>query len=114
LLGAIIEIITHQSYERYLHDNLLEPAGITETGYRIPKQSPDEVAIGYARFGYEWGSPLKKLLDTDGPYWNMIAAAGMLSTIDDLYKWHLALEGEKVLSREAKERFFLPHIVEHH
>ena len=114
LLGAIIEIVAQQSYESYLHDNLFRPAGLTETGYMIPQWNPDEVAVGYARFGFEWGSALEKLSGAGGPHWNMVAAAGMLSTVGDLYKWHLALEGEEVLSREAKEKFFLPHLSEHH
>ncbi len=114
LLGAIIEIVTKQSYERYLFENLFTPAGITETGYQIPKWKRDEVAVGYYIYGFEWGSPLDKAWDTDGPYWNMRAATGMLSTVSDLYKWHLALGGEEVLSKAAKLRFFTPHIVAKH
>lgn len=114
MLGAIIEIVTGQPYERYLHDNLFEPAGMDETGYRIPRWDADRVAIGYYRFGFAWGSPLEKAWDVDGPYWNLRAAAGMLSTADDLYKWHLALTGEKVLTGEAKEKFFKPHMAANH
>jgi CubicO group peptidase (beta-lactamase class C family) len=108
LLGAIIEIVSGQSYERYLHDNLFAPAGMSKTGHRIPQWNPDEVAIGYYKFGFEWGSPLEKPWDADGPFWNMRASSGMLSTADDLHKWHLALHGEKILSNEAKEKFFTP------
>lgn len=114
LLGAIIEIVTNQAYERYLNDNLFTPAGMSQTGNKIPKWNPDEVAIGYYIFGFEWGSPLEKASDTDGPYWNLRASSEMLSTVGDLYKWHLALEAEKVLSKKAKEKFFTPYMTADH
>ena len=37
---------------------------------------------------------------------------GVLSTTGDLYKWHQALEGEAILSREAKTKLFTPHVPE--
>ena len=113
LLGAIIEIVANQSYERYLHDNLLAAAGMSETGYRIPQWDRDRLAVGYYPYGFAWGTPLDGAWDDDGPYWNMRAATGLLSTVGDLYKWHLALAGEGVLSREAKEKFFAPHVAAH-
>ncbi len=112
LLGAIIEIVTGGSYERYLHDSLFKPAGMTETGYVIPKWKLDRLAVGYREDGKRWGTPLDHLWDKDGPYWNLRANGGILSTVGDLYKWHLALEGEKILSKEAKENYFAPHIAE--
>ena len=114
LLGAIIEIVTGQSYERCLHDNLFAAAGMAETGYRIPQWDRDRLAVGYYPYGFAWGTPLDRAWDTDGPYWNMRAATGLLSTVGDLHKWHLALGGEGVLSREAKGKFFTPHVAAHH
>ncbi len=35
---------------------------------------------------------------------------GKLSTVDDLYRWHLALESDAILSREAKSKLFAPHV----
>lgn len=112
LLGAIIELITGKTYERYLHDNLFKPAGMKETGYVIPKWSRANLAVGYENDGKAWGTPLDHPWDTDGPYWNLRANGGILSTVGDLYKWHLALEGEKILSKAAKEKYFAPHVPE--
>lgn len=112
LLGAIIEMVTGKSYERYLHDNLFKPAGMNETGYVIPKWKPENLAVGYKKDGSRWGTPLDQLWDKDGPFWNLRANGGILSTTNDLYKWHLALESEKILSKQAKEKYFAPHIVE--
>lgn len=112
LLGAIIELVTGEPYERFLHDNLFKPAGMNRTGYLIPKWRGDRLAVGYREDGSRWGTPLDHAWDKDGPYWNLRANGGILSTTQDLYKWHLALEGEKILSKEAKEKYFAPHIAE--
>jgi CubicO group peptidase (beta-lactamase class C family) len=113
LLGAIIEIVTGESYGRYLHDNLFKPAGMHETGYVIPKWKRENLAVGYNRKDESrWGTPIDQLWDKDGPYWNLRANGGILSTVGDLYRWHLALEGEKILSKEAKEKYYTPHIAE--
>ena len=110
LLGIIIELVTGQPYEHYLHDQLFKPAGMSKTGYRIPKWNPNELATGYSKDGSAWGTPLDKLWAADGPYWHLRANGGILSTVGDMYKWHLALAGEQVLSRTAKEKYFAPHI----
>ncbi|HSK73496.1 MAG TPA: serine hydrolase domain-containing protein [Pyrinomonadaceae bacterium] len=113
LLGGIIEIVTGKSYERYLHDNLFKPAKMNQTGYVIPKWQRENLAVGYSRKdGSRWGTPTEQLWDKDGPFWNLRANGGILSTAQDLYKWHLALEGEKILSKAAKEKYYTPHIAE--
>lgn len=112
LLAAIIETVSGKSYERYLHDNLFKPAGMKQTGYVLPKWKPGNLAVGYKKDGTRWGTPLEQLWDKDGPFWNLRGNGGVLSTAPDLYKWHQALEGEKILSKAAKEKYFAPHIAE--
>jgi CubicO group peptidase (beta-lactamase class C family) len=112
LLGAIIEIVTGQSYERYLHDQLFVPAGMMKTGYLLPRWAPNELAHGYQRDGKDWGTMRDKPWDADGPYWHLRANGGILSTAGDMYRWHLALLGEAVLPKSAKDKYFTPHIPE--
>jgi CubicO group peptidase (beta-lactamase class C family) len=112
LLGAIIEIVSGNSYERYLHDNLFKPAGMKQTGYVLPKWKTENLAVGYKKDGSRWGTPTDQLWDKDGPFWNLRGNGGILSTAGDLYKWHQALADEKILSKEAKEKYFAPHIAE--
>jgi CubicO group peptidase (beta-lactamase class C family) len=111
LLGAIVEIVSGQGYETFLQENLFKPAGMTQTGYRLPKWRPEDVAVGYER-GKRWGTEIEKPWAEDGPYWNLRCNGGIHSTIGDMYKWHLALEGEAVLSKAAKEKLFTPHVPE--
>lgn len=111
LLGAIVELVSGQSYEAYLRENLFKPAGMPDTGYKLPNWSSDRIAQGYRR-GERWGTILERPWASDGPYWNLRANGGIHSTIGDMYKWHLALESDSVLSAEAKKKYFAPHVDE--
>jgi CubicO group peptidase (beta-lactamase class C family) len=103
LLAAIIEIVSGQSYEEFMHNNIFKPAGMEFTGYRIPEWENKVVAHWYVG-EKDNGTPLEKPY----PYWNFIGNGGILSTTMDMYRWHLALLGSEVLSDEAKEKIFTP------
>ena len=111
LLGAIIEIITGKTYEAFLHESLFQPAGMMKTGYQIPKWDSDELAHGY-RGENDWGTLLDKPWAEDGPYWHLRANGGILSTVEDLYKWHLVLEQDEILDEKAKKMYYSPHVRE--
>lgn len=111
LLGTIIETVTGKRYETYLHDRLFKPAGLLRTGYLIPMWKPGELARGYHK-DKDWGTPRDHLWASDGPHWHLRANGGVLSTVGDLYRWHVALEGGSVLSDAAKKKYFAPHVAE--
>lgn len=111
LLAAIMEIVTVDSYERFLHDHLFKPAGMHYTGYSLPDWQKKQVAHGYRGSEY-FGQPNKKSWADDGPWWHLRGNGGIISTIHDMYKWHLALEGEEILSKEAKKKYYTQHILE--
>ena len=103
VLAAVIEKVSGQSYEEFLHKNLFEPAGMAFTGYRIPEWEKRVVAHWYVG-EKDNGTPLEKPY----PYWNFIGNGGILSTTMDMYRWHLALLGNEVLSDAAKKKIFTP------
>jgi hypothetical protein len=111
LLAAIVEIVSGQSYERFLRENLFEPAGMRSTGYRVASWRDGQVAHGYVD-GRDWGTITEKLVDEKLPYWNLVGNGGIHSTAGDMYRWHLALESEAVLSKQAKAKLFTPHVPE--
>jgi CubicO group peptidase (beta-lactamase class C family) len=111
LAAAIIEIVTGGSYESFLQESLFNPAGMTRTGYLAPHWDKDSIAVGY-RDGEEWGTILSRPWAPDGPWWNLRGNGGIHSTVGDMYRWHLALQGESILSKEAKEKLFTPHVRE--
>ena len=111
LLGAIVEIVSGLPYEEYLAKNLFEPAGMTQTGYRRPDWSSATVAVGYTDEG-RWGTILGRGWREDGPGWYLRANGGIQSTAEDMHRWHRALEGDQMLSVEAKKKLFAPHVKE--
>ncbi len=111
LLGVVIEEITGDTYEQYLHDALFEPAGMADTGYRLADWSDDVVAVGY-RGDNPWGRPDEQPWADDGPYWHLRANGGILSTGRDMMAWHEALLGDEILDAEAKDKFYGRHVAE--
>ncbi|HKP53282.1 MAG TPA: serine hydrolase domain-containing protein [Chloroflexia bacterium] len=109
LLGAIIEIVSGMTYEAYLNKYLFKPAHMTKTGYVLPIWESDKVMHCYdgAR---DAGTPLDLGWMQEGPGWNLHANGGMLSTVGDLYKWHLALEDDTLLSEEARGLMLTPYV----
>jgi len=95
LLGAIIELVSGQSYEDFISDNITGPLGLESTLYGGPKIIPNRAA-GYS-------------LDDDGKLVNAgflsmtqpHAAGSLLSTTGDLVAWHKALTGGEFIHDES-------------
>lgn len=111
VLSAVIEIVSKQTYEQYLHENLFVPAKMSQTGYKLAKWKPEQLSVGY-RGDTRWGKSIEKPWGKNGPYWNLLGNGGILSTTGDLYKWHQALLGDEILNKQAKEKFYKRHIEE--
>jgi CubicO group peptidase (beta-lactamase class C family) len=110
LLALIIESVSGITYEEYMYEKLWKPAGMESTGYSRPGFDSDLVAVGYFRDDRVWGKPTEKAWDDTAPYWHLAGNGGILSTTEDLYKWHTALKGDKILSPEAREKLYHPEI----
>ncbi|CAM4081114.1 serine hydrolase domain-containing protein [Gillisia hiemivivida] len=110
LLAMIIEKVSGQTYETYLYENLWKPAQMKLTGYSRPEFDRDLIAVGYYKDDRIWGKPTDKEWDKTAPYWHMRGNGGILSTTEDLYKWHKALTGDLILSNEAKNKLYQPKI----
>jgi len=111
LLGIIIEKVTGTGYEQFLVENLFKPAGMNRTGYLLPEYRDDELAIGYQ--GDEpWGAVIRKPMLPDGPSWHLRANGGIHSTTLDMYRWYRALQGDTVLSPDAKRKMYTSHVPE--
>ncbi len=112
LLGAIVERVSGQGYERFLKEELLDPAGLRHTGYKLPDWSKAELAVGYDKRGERWGSMLEHPWAEDGPYWHLRCNGGLLSTNRDMLTWLAALRSHKVLGVASVEKMFTPHVAE--
>ena len=111
LLAAIIEQVSGQSYEAYLRAALFIPAGMHQTGYLLPDWSDSVIATGY-RDGQPISQPNQLPWAEDGPYWHLRGNGGILSTANDMYRWHQALQDDTVLSAAAREKLLTPYIPE--
>ncbi len=112
LLAAIVEIVSGQPYEVYLTERVLKPAGMRETGYKLPKWAPERVAHGYLDSGEDWGTILQRIQEPDAPYWMLRGNGGLHTTLGDMLAWHRALDTDAVLSKDARAKYFAPYVAE--
>ena len=94
-LGVLIEKVSGQSYFDFLGSRLLRPLGLNHTGFGDEKALIPGLVSGYT----EDSRP--------APYINMGqpgAAGALVSSVDDLARWTLALHGGKVLKPESYAR----------
>lgn len=110
LLALIIEKVSSEDYETYLYENLWKPAHMETTGYTRPRFDTSMIATGYDMDNNAWGKPTDKEWDKTSPYLHLKGNGGILSTVEDLYRWHRALMTEKILSREAKQKLYHPEL----
>ncbi len=113
LLGAIIEQLTGDSYERFVRDRLFEPNGMYETGYVLPVWGEGRMAQGYTA-DETWGTVLGRPLGDDGPYWVLRANGGIHTTAYDMLRWTQALMDGRVLSRKSLLKLWTPHVREYY
>jgi len=111
LLGAILERVTGASYEAWLRERLLLPAGLFETGYLLPSWGEGRLAQGYGPEG-RWGTVLERPMAPDGPWWVLRANGGIHSTAWDMVRWSRAIQKGRVLSPSSLEAYWAPHVDE--
>jgi CubicO group peptidase (beta-lactamase class C family) len=110
LAAAIVELVSGKSYEEFLREHCFKPAGMHSTGYVLPKWAPERLAHGYNEQGRDLGTFESRNWGPNGPGWHLVGNGGILSTPGDMYRWHVALKGDKILSKEAKEKYYKPYV----
>ncbi|HXO22316.1 MAG TPA: serine hydrolase domain-containing protein, partial [Thermoanaerobaculia bacterium] len=107
LLAAVVEIASGEPFEKYLKERLWAPAGMLHTGFHVP--DAERAARGYKPDG-DWGTSFDHPWAPDGPWWDLRGNGGILSTTGDLYRWHLALAGDKILSANERKKYITPFV----
>lgn len=100
LLGYIIEKITGKRYQSYVQDNLLTPLGLIHTYF-----DSAGIVIPNRVNGYQKDDTVFKNAD----YWSPTieyAAGGLISNVDDLFKWHNGLYSYRILKKENLQKAF--------
>jgi CubicO group peptidase (beta-lactamase class C family) len=103
LLGAVLEKVTGQSYQKLLRERIFTPAGMNDSGYDSTQPLLPRRAAGYDK-RFDGSYVNTAYLDMTQPY----SAGSLYSTAEDLYRWDQALLTEKILSARSKERMFTP------
>jgi CubicO group peptidase (beta-lactamase class C family) len=112
ILAIIVEKVSGMTYEGFLQEYFFRPSGMTHTGYVLAPATKKLEAKGYEISGKEWGRLSEKNWGPEGPGWHLKGNGGVLSTVEDMYKWHQALLGDKILSEAAKKKYYTRHIEE--
>lgn len=98
--GAIIEKVTGKTFEQVLHEKILKPLGMKNTGMIENGKIIEGLASGYI---YKDGKFYKE------PFYsieNYGSAGAMYSTLDDMLLWDKALIENKLLSKKNTEIMF--------
>jgi CubicO group peptidase (beta-lactamase class C family) len=103
MLAAVVEIVSGDAFEDYVRRHCIATAGLTHTGFRgdAPRDGEPPLARGYLGTTAAVKESVVGTYDLDAR-----GAGGMLSTVGDLYRWHLALHEGRVLTDAARAKMF--------
>jgi CubicO group peptidase (beta-lactamase class C family) len=100
VLASIIEKVTGQSYEAFIHRNIFEPLGMHQTFVATTKND----SINHHRTaGYQWNRRIPK-----DYYDDVVGDKGIYSTTGDLFRWYRALNGDCLLPKKLLAEAFIP------
>lgn len=97
LLGYIIEKISGMSYEEFMVQKIFEPLGMKNTYYGSMSRIIKNRAKGYQKNGEEYVNA--EYLSLTIPY----AAGSIMSTVEDLNTWQIAVKAGKLISKGSLE-----------
>ena len=103
LLGYIIEEVTKIPYEQVVRKYIFTPLHMTHSGFDFTHLKNNEKATGYLKLNDKEMIP-SPIVDSTVAY----SAGAIYSTTGDLYRWHKALQEDKILSEEQQEKAYTP------
>jgi CubicO group peptidase (beta-lactamase class C family) len=97
LLGYLLERVSGESYEGYMQRHIFEPTGLKTTSFEC---NGSNCASGFTK---EAG----KVVATTLPDLHLLLpAGGLYSTVEDLFRWDLALNTQKLVSTASLAKMF--------
>lgn len=100
LLGALIERLSGDPFDKFMREQLFEPAGMKTAGF-IGDGKAD-----HARVPFDARGTGKQFAYGPRMSWGYRGAGGALATVFDMLKWDQAVRGDKLLSKAAKESWY--------
>ncbi|GAA4272801.1 serine hydrolase [Aquimarina gracilis] len=111
ILASIVEKISGQHFREFLKENIFEPVGMKNTllySYQVDADPtmPNRV------FGYNTALNQVDLVSDDYHLVNDVRGdGGIYSTVEDLYKWNLALANHTIIAKEYLDEAFTPGVL---
>lgn len=114
VLSVAVEKAVGRPFAEYVEAELLKPAGMNDSGVYRESKRPDRHAIGYTFKGTDWAKTLggvayKEAGLNEIPWLSLgppHGDAGMYSTVRDLLKWSLAMDGSKAVTESLASEVF--------
>jgi D-alanyl-D-alanine carboxypeptidase len=103
LLGMIIEKVSGKPWGQFLHERIFAPLGMTSTRVHSVYDIIPNRAAGYNHFGEV---PVNGLWMT--PAIMESAAGGLVSTVQDMARWEIALETGRILKPATLAQMEVP------
>jgi CubicO group peptidase (beta-lactamase class C family) len=101
VLGCVIEGASGRSYADFMRDRIFTPAGMTATTFDYPGYSSPTFSPGYRR-GLIYGLRPSLVVDTRFK----TPASGIISTVDDLARFVMAIFNRKLVTEAAANEMF--------
>lgn len=103
-LGYIMERVTHQSYAQLMNDDIFKKIKMNNSGSYSHTQIVPNRASGY---DYSFGGFTSADFRDQS---NTMGTGDLYSTVEDLFKFHLALTNNSLLNKELTDEMFTPGI----
>lgn len=102
VLGAVIEKVAGVDYADFVKDNIWTPAGMGNTILNKDDEKIENRAVGYIKT--ETGS----MLSNANKEPTALSDGGAYSTVGDLLKFDLAVQGDVLLDKKHRQLWFTP------
>ncbi len=108
LLATIVEKISGQHFREFLKEQITDPVGMTNTTLYKYKLEADPNMPNRV-FGYQLALNQTDLVPNDYDIVNDVRGdGGIYSTLEDLYKWNMALVNHTIISKDYLDEAWSP------
>ena len=109
MLGFIIQKVSGMSYWQAIHTYIFSPLNMDSSGFDFTHLISSEKAIGYDVLT----DTLKQrstITDSTVPF----GAGAIYSTVNNMYKWHLGLQSNKIINKDLMDKAYRPSAIHHY
>ncbi len=111
VLGYLVQLLSGQPFDEYLHEHIFKPLGMIDTGFHVRDDQLDRFSACYQ---YQLGDQFELQDDPESSAFRrkgtfLSGGGGLLSTIDDYFNFAQALcqggelQGQRIIGRKTLE-----------